>query len=94
MSYFVYIHKMIDGRFYTGMTNNLARREGQHGVNPSTRTTYIFGAGQKIYYEEHPDRASAHARERQIKKWSKAKKLALADGDVELLKTLSKRRCL
>jgi putative endonuclease len=92
MNYYVYILKMIDGRLYVGMTNHIHRRESEHGIKSGARTTYIFGAGQMIYSESHSDRVSAHQRERQIKKWSHAKKMALAKGDLNLLKDLSKKK--
>jgi putative endonuclease len=83
---------MIDGRLYTGITNKLSRRESEHGVEPSTRTTHIFGAGGILYPEPHSDRISAHQRELQIKKWSHAKKTALIQGNYELLNKLAKRK--
>ncbi len=91
MNYYLYILKMLDGRLYTGITDHLDRREAEHGLKSSTRTTYIFGAGELIYSESHPDRTSAHKRECQIKKWSHAKKIALANGNFKLLKDLSKK---
>jgi len=91
MSYYVYILRMVDSRLYVGMTNDLNRRESEHGAKPSTRTTHIFGAGQLLYSETFPNRERARKRERQIKKWSQAKKEALIRGDFSLLKNLSKR---
>lgn len=40
------------------------------------------------YSESHPTRASALTRERQLKKWTRAKKEALIAGDLPLLKRL------
>jgi putative endonuclease len=90
--YYLYILRMNDGRLYTGVTNDLCRRELEHGIKPSTRTTKIFGSDQLLYTEEHPNQSSALKRERQIKKWSQAKKLALANRDLSKLKALSKCR--
>jgi predicted GIY-YIG superfamily endonuclease len=61
------------------------------GAMPA-RTSRIFKAGKILYVEPHPDRASAAKREVQIKKWSRAKKMALIEGDIEELKRLAKRR--
>jgi putative endonuclease len=81
---------MSNGRLYVGMTNDIKRRQTEHGVKPSTRTTKTFGAEAIIYVEEFPDRISAHKRELQLKGWSRAKKLALAEGRFNELRRLSK----
>ena len=83
---------MVDGRFYVGITDNLSRRQSQHGKYPSTRTTHIFGAGPILYHEEFPDLKLVLKRERQIKKWSNSKKAALIDRKLSELKRLAKRR--
>jgi predicted GIY-YIG superfamily endonuclease len=45
-----------------------------------------------LYTEEFSNKAQAEDREQQIKRWSKAKKLALIKADREALITLSKSR--
>jgi len=91
--FYVYILQMSDGRLYVGVTDNLQRRESQHGRGDSaTRTTRVFGAGPILHKEEFPDLKSALKRERQIKKWSHAKKMALVKGDKVELKRLAKRK--
>ena len=92
MSVYVYILQMKDGRLYVGHSNNPPRRHTEHESGKGCRTTGIFGAGEIIYAEEHPDRPSAAHRERQIKGWTRAKKLALAQGDAQRLHALAKRR--
>ncbi|MCI0341704.1 MAG: GIY-YIG nuclease family protein [Planctomycetales bacterium] len=90
--YGVYIRQLGDGRLYVGHTRDLAVRNEHHAQRIGGRTTRIFGAGRLLYVELHPDRISAVRRERQLKGWSRAKKLALASGDVEQLKALARRR--
>jgi putative endonuclease len=90
--FYVYFLGLRDGRIYVGHSNNPPRRKGEHDQGKGCRTTGIFGAGEIIYVETHPDRKSAARRERQLKKWSHAKKLALANGDTEALKKLSRCR--
>jgi predicted GIY-YIG superfamily endonuclease len=80
MMFYVYILQMRDGRLYVGHSNNPPRRHAEHEQGKGCRITGIFGAGEIIYVEEHPDRPSAANRERQIKGWTRAKKLALAAG--------------
>ena len=74
MSYSVYILRMKNDRYYVGVTNDLERRETEHGVKSATRTTKIFGCEEILYSEIHPDRSSAHKREQQHKRWTRAKK--------------------
>ena len=92
MVFYVYILQMNDGRLYVGHTNCPPRRHIEHEHGKGCRTTGIFGAGEIIHVEEHPDRASAARREQQIKGWTRAKKFALAAGDLTALHTLSVRR--
>jgi predicted GIY-YIG superfamily endonuclease len=89
---YVYILKLNDGRLYVGHSNNPPRRHSEHEQGKGCRTTGIFGAGEIVHIEEHPDRTSAARRERQIKGWTRAKKLALATVDLAHLHELSTRR--
>jgi predicted GIY-YIG superfamily endonuclease len=45
-----------------------------------------------VYSEAFESETAAVSRERQIKRWSHEKKQALVDGNLERLKSLSKRR--
>lgn len=92
MSFYVYIMQMTDGRLYVGYSNNPHRRHREHEQGKGCRTTGIFGAGEIIYVEEHPDRPSAAQRERQTKGWTRAKTLALAEGNLSELHDLARRR--
>ena len=92
MTFYVYILRMKDGRLYVGHTNSPIRRHSEHERGKGSRTTGIFGVGEIIHIEEYPNRILAVSRERQIKGWSHAKKIALADADSEALHRLAKRR--
>ena len=94
MVFYVYILQMTDGRLYVGHTNSPPRRLAEHAQGKGCRTTNIFGAGHIIFVEEQPDRISAARRERQIKGWTRAKKLALAAGNLTALHELAVRRKL
>ncbi len=89
--FYVYILHLADGRLYVGHSNNPFRRHSEHESGKGCRTTGIFGAGDIIHVEEHPDRFSAATRERQIKGWTRAKKLALASGNLAELHILARR---
>jgi putative endonuclease len=45
-----------------------------------------------VYQERHASEGKAIARERQLKRWTNDKKLALVNGDFAKLKFLAKRR--
>jgi tRNA/rRNA methyltransferase len=92
MTFYIYILRMKDGRLYVGHTNSPVRRYSEHERGKGCRTTGIFGTGEVIYIEEHLDRVSAAGRERQLKGWSRMKKLALVAGDSDLLHRLAKRQ--
>jgi putative endonuclease len=83
----VYIIQCRSGKLYTGMTSHLLRRwyEHQHGGARFTKGDPPVCA---ILVEPYPDRSQAAARERQLKGWTRRKKLALAAQDFALLKKL------
>ena len=89
---YVYIAELGDGRLYVGITNNPDRRALDHQQGNSIRTTRVFGFRRILFRELHTDLKSARKRERQLKGWSRAKKLALASGDIETLKKLSRSK--
>jgi putative endonuclease len=61
---------------YTGMTNNLKRRFSQHKNKHSVYTSR-FSELKLIYSENFETKIEAVNREKEIKKWSKKRKLAL-----------------
>ncbi len=85
--WYVYILECKNKFLYTGITNNLERRYKEH----LKRTTHYTGYNppEKIAYKEpHLTKSQALKREAQIKRWTRRKKLALINGDLELLKKL------
>ena len=66
----MYIVENGAGRFYVGQTENLECRVAEHNDpshNERKYTTKHAGPWTLVWHEEHTDRASAMARERQIK---------------------------
>ncbi|MEK7572046.1 MAG: GIY-YIG nuclease family protein [Patescibacteria group bacterium] len=94
MPFFVYILRSIDNQLYIGQTNNLHNREKQHLTKDWKAAKFTKdGDGFKlVYHEELPSRLEAMRRETQLKGWSRAKKEALINGDLDKLKLLSKSR--
>ena len=78
--YYVYIltngsHKVL----YTGITNDLERRCYEHKHKLVKGFTQKYNVNKLIYFEIFEDIALAIAREKQIKGYSRAKKVALID---------------
>jgi len=84
--------RLRNGTIYVGHTNDPQRRFSEHSAGRGSKTTKDSAPIELIYTEGHLDRISAVRRERQLKKWNRAKKLALAQGNLELLHQLSKCR--
>ena len=87
--WYVYILKCEDASFYTGISNNLARRFKEHVSGKGGRHTKLCRPTEIIFSEKHGTLDSAEQREQQIKRWSRAKKLALSKGSKEALRKLS-----
>ena len=88
----MYILQCNDGSFYTGSTNDLARRIEQHKNGEGANYTKLNAPVKLVYYEVFDRVDLAFEREKQVQKWSRAKKIALIKGDIELLKKLSKSK--
>ena len=87
---FMYILQCNDGSFYTGSTNDLARRIEQHKNGEGAEYTKLHSPVKLVYYETFDRIDLAFEREKQVQKWSRAKKIALIKGDIELLKNSQK----
>ena len=85
----VYILECEDGYLYTGVTQNLERRFQEHISARGARFTKCSQPKSIIYSEVFGTEILARQRESQIKRWSRAKKQALAEGKLERLRELS-----
>jgi len=74
----VYMLECADGAFYVGYTGDVARRVDQHNAGSGSAYTAARRPVKLVFREEHPDRVHAIARERQLKRWTHAKKQLLA----------------
>ena len=74
--YSVYIVASRSRRLYVGVTNNLIGRLFRHR-NGESEFTARYGITRLVYFETTRDVRSAIAREKQIKGWVRAKKIAL-----------------
>ena len=79
--YYVYILTNQSNKvLYTGITNNLERRVYEHRVKLIRGFTSKYNIIKLVYYDSTTDVNSAIAREKQIKGWSRQKKIDLITG--------------
>lgn len=90
---YVYILKCSDGTFYTGVTSNLEKRFLEHQTGKH-KESYTFPRRPLalVFYCEFTDINIAIEKEKQIKKWSQAKKKALINDEYDLLPNLAKKK--
>ena len=69
-----------NGTLYVGMTSNLIQRIWQHKEKLVDGFTKKYSITKLVYYDVTESMESAIAREKQIKGWTRAKKLVLIEG--------------
>jgi putative endonuclease len=65
---------------YTGITNNLYRRVHEHKEKLIPGFTKKYNIDYLVYVESTPDVIAAITREKQIKGWTRAKKISLIES--------------
>lgn len=90
---FTYILKCADGSYYTGVTNDIQRRLGEHQQGLVPGYTSQRKPVTLAWCSDDVDIASAIHTEKRIKGWRRAKKEALIRDDVERLPELSQAYC-
>ena len=75
--YFVYIMTNRSKTLYTGVTNSLIRRVREHKEGIGSAFTSKYKLDRLVYYERFEDVHRAIGREKQIKGWSRLKRIAL-----------------
>ncbi len=69
-----------NGTLYTGVTSNLIKRVYEHKNGLIDGFTKNHDCKKLVYYEIHETMESAIAREKQIKKYARKKKLKLIEA--------------
>jgi putative endonuclease len=77
--YYVYILANRSRTLYVGVTNNLARRIDQHRDGLGSRFVSRYAIHRLVHVECAPHPRDAIAREKQLKRWSRKKKIALIE---------------
>ena len=80
MDYYVYILTNEHGNvMYIGVTNDLARRLYEHRQELVDGFTKRYHVHKLVYFEQTGRVEAALAREKQLKRWTRAKKNALVE---------------
>ncbi len=78
--FWVYILTNMNNRvLYIGMTNNILRRMHEHKSETHEGFTRAYHTHKLVYVEEYQYVDKAIAREKQLKKYARAKKIALIE---------------
>jgi putative endonuclease len=88
---YMYILKCNDDTYYTGSTKYIERRIEEHQQGNGSIHTKKRLPISLLYYEEYDRIDHAFYREKQVQGWSRKKKEALMDGEVQLLSDLAKK---
>lgn len=75
--YYVYILSSLSGALYTGLTDDLKKRIMEHKDGTFDGFTKKYKVDRLMYFETYSDPIAAAARELQIKKFRREKKVAL-----------------
>ena len=78
--YYVYLLTNQKRTLYVGVTNDLVRRVYEHRHKLVDGFTKKYNLSWLVFYESTGEVESAIAREKQIKGWSRAKKVALIES--------------
>jgi putative endonuclease len=79
--YFVYIMSSQTRVLYIGMTNDLERRVAEHKAGATRGFASRYRTRNLVYYEDMDDVWDAIEREKQLKGWTRAKKVSLIEED-------------
>ncbi|MEG3172255.1 TrmH family RNA methyltransferase [Sphingomonas sp. ZB1N12] len=81
MTFWAYVVRCADDSYYTGHTDNLDRRIGQHNLGEISGYTQTRRPVTLLWSQDFGSRQEALAAEFQVKGWSRRKKEALARED-------------
>ncbi len=80
MTYWVYLlARKRDGTLYLGVTNDLSRRVWDHKTGAIPGFSSRYGVDRLVWYESYEEIDEAIGREKALKKWRRAWKIALIE---------------
>jgi putative endonuclease len=80
-TFHVYVLASVTRRLYVGVTDDLAFRLEQHRNGTGSRFAARYNIRRLVRAEPYATAREAIAREKQIKGWSRAKKIALIESE-------------
>ena len=80
LSYVYIMASQRNGTIYIGSTDDLVRRAYEHRNGLIDGFTKRYDCRMLVWYEEHPELASARLREKRMKEWKRAWKLREIEG--------------
>jgi putative endonuclease len=80
VTWMIYILKLNNGAFYTGITNNIDKRMDQHARGRGSKCVRSHLPFSLVYQELVQTKSAALKREAQIKRLSRVKKEELIEG--------------
>ena len=91
--FFTYMVLCVDDSFYVGVTNDVTQRVIQHNSNDDPKAyCHPLRPVQLVFVRPFFDVNDAISYEKQIKKWSRKKKWALALGELDVVHKLAECR--
>ena len=78
---YVYIIASKSRTIYIGVTSNLMLRMYRHKQKIGSKFAARYNITRLVYYEEYPDIREAIAREKQLKRWRREKKVCLIERE-------------
>lgn len=91
MTWSIYILQCNDESYYVGHSIDVVSRLTAHNKGQGAIFTATRRPCRLVYQERLASKEAAVKREQQLKKWTRTKKQALIDGDIERLRFLAKK---
>ena len=79
--FWVYIMASKSRHIYTGVTNDIERRIAEHKEGRIEGFTRRYRINRLVYFERYHYIGNAIAREKEIKSWNRAKRVALIESE-------------
>ena len=78
--YFAYLVANASKRIYSGMTDSIRRRVCEHELKLTPSFAAKCNITRLVYFESFEDARNAIEREKQIKAWTRAKRIAVIES--------------
>jgi putative endonuclease len=79
-NYYVYIMSSLSRTLYTGMTSDLERRVSEHKLGQPGSFTARYHVNRLVYFEDFRETNQAIAREKEIKRLTRRRKIMLIES--------------